>query len=82
MNNQIISHLNTLFEQANEANVKTSKILESTSSDLWELEAQKWNLNEQIKIVRAVYQAAIQADTAAQEFKTKIEILLEEQNRI
>jgi uncharacterized protein involved in exopolysaccharide biosynthesis len=85
MNNQIIAHLNnlnTLLQQAEEAKEKTSKILKSTYSDLCELEAEARDINEQINIVRTVYEAALQAEFDAQQFKIKIANLIQEQDKI
>lgn len=81
MNNQIID-LDALFQQACEEREKTSKMRACASSHLWDLETQLSNLNEQIKEARGVYQALLGLDTAAKEFKTKIEILLDWQNKI
>ena len=82
MNNQIIAHLNTLLQQAEEAKEKTSEILKSTYSDLCELEAEARDINEQINIVRTVYEATLQADFDAQQFKIKIANLIQEQDKI
>lgn len=82
MNNQIIAHLKTLLQQAEEAKEKTAEIFRLTYSDLCELEAQARATNEQIKIVKIVYEAALQADCDAQQFKNKITDLLEEQDKI
>ena len=89
MNNQIIAHLNTLLQQAEEAKEKTSEILKSTYSDLCELEAEARDINEQINILRTayeaklqVYEATLQADFDAQQFKIKIANLIQEQDKI
>jgi hypothetical protein len=82
MNNQIIAHLKTLLQQAEEAKEKTAEIFRLNYSDLCELEAQARATNEQIKIVKIVHEAALKADCDAQQFKNKIANLIQEQDKI